>query len=104
MNSREVIARHPDLLSYGQFNRWCNIGVFGESVSNPGRGRSRDFSEEDLRVAVTLAHVTTFLDHMALKRSEFLIFLANLIRDGGKEFEFDATGVKLTIDLQRQTP
>lgn len=104
MNSREVIARYPDLLSYGQFNRWCNIGVFGEDVCNPGRGRSRDFSEDDIRVAITLAHVTTFLDHMTLKRSELLILLAKLIHDGGEKFELDATGVKLTIDLRRQTP
>lgn len=104
MNSKELIARCPELLSYGQFNRWCNAGLFGQEVSNPGRGTPREFTEEDVRVAIVLAHVSTFLEHLTLKRSEMLNLLAKLTHDGVKQFELEALGVKLTIDLQQPNP
>ena len=104
MNSKELIARCPELLSYGQFNRWCNAGLFGDEVSNPGRGTPREFTEDDLRVAVTLAQVTALLEHVTMRRTELLNLLAKLVRDGAKGFELERSGIKLTIDLQQSNP
>jgi hypothetical protein len=104
VNSKELVARCPELLSYGQFNRWCNAGVFGDGVSSPGRGTSRDFTEDDFRVAVTLAQVSKLLEHLTARRTELLILLAKLIRDGAQSFELEGAGTTVTIDLQQPTP
>lgn len=102
MNARELIARHPELLTYGQFNRWCNAGIFGSTAISPGRGRPREFSEEDARVVVAVAAVSAVIEDWTVRRHGFLALVAKLARDGAPVIDIEPMpGIKLTLDLQR---
>ena len=57
MKTDEVVSKCEGVTAR-KLHYWCNRGVFGERLANPGNGRPRDFTDEDFRIAVVLGKLS----------------------------------------------
>ena len=98
MNSSQLVRTIPGL-TYKRLDYWCQDGIFGNDLVDPGHYVRRSFSEEDIPVAMALARASNAINS---RNGSLQIYrrIAELVREGNRRPDIVlGPGVHLIVDI-----
>jgi DNA-binding transcriptional MerR regulator len=58
MTSADLLNQVPGL-TYRMLDHWCTRGYLKPDTAHPGKGRERQFADDEVRVAQTMHHLVS---------------------------------------------
>jgi hypothetical protein len=102
MRSQDLISLCENL-THRKIDYWCQQGIFADDAMTDGRRTRREFSDEDLQVALVLARVSAAFDRWSNGRGGFIAIyreVARQVRAGTHLVQISlAEGIEFTINV-----